>query len=83
MKRQIIRLAIAFAAMFVMAQIPPRVFKAWAVPLYVVGVVMLIGVIFFGVMGKGAQRWLDLGFMRFQPSEWVADCVRSRQPTTD
>ena len=69
MKRQVIRLGLAFAVMFVVAQIPPRVFKAWAVPLYVLGVIMLLGVIFFGVMGKGAQRWLDLGFMRFQPSE--------------
>jgi len=68
-KRQIIRLGLAFIVMLFMAQIPPRVLKAWAVPLYGIGIIMLVGVIFFGVTGKGAQRWLDLGFFRFQPSE--------------
>ncbi|PCJ49557.1 MAG: rod shape-determining protein RodA [Gammaproteobacteria bacterium] len=67
--RQVIRLALAIAVMFFIAQIPPRVLKAWAVPLYVIGISMLILVMFFGVTGKGAQRWLDLGLFRFQPSE--------------
>jgi len=60
---------LALVVMLVMAQIPPRVLKAWAVPLYVTGIILLIAVIFFGVSGKGAQRWLDLGVFRFQPSE--------------
>ncbi len=68
-KRQVVRLGLAFIVMFFMAQIPPRVLKSWAVPLYGIGIIMLIGVMFFGVSGKGAQRWLDLGFFRFQPSE--------------
>jgi len=70
-KRQVIRLALAFVVMLVMAQIPPRVLKAWAVPLYTIGIIMLVAVMFFGVSGKGAQRWLDLGFFRFQPSEII------------
>jgi len=68
-EKQLIRLALAFIIMIFMAQVPPRVLKAWAIPLYVMGISMLIAVMFFGVSGKGAQRWLDLGFFRFQPSE--------------
>ncbi len=68
-EKQIIRFVLALMVMFVMAQIPPRVLKSWAVLLYVTGIVLLIAVMFFGVSGKGAQRWLDLGLFRFQPSE--------------
>lgn len=68
-KRQVIRLALAFAVMIFVAQIPPRALKFWSAPLYLTGIVMLLLVMFFGVSGKGAQRWLDLGFFRFQPSE--------------
>lgn len=63
------RVVIALVVMLVVAQIPPQVFRKWAVPGFVVGVLMLVGVLMFGHIGKGAQRWLDLGFMRFQPSE--------------
>lgn len=63
------RVVIALVVMLVVAQIPPQVFKKWAVPGFVAGVLMLVGVLMFGHIGKGAQRWLDLGFMRFQPSE--------------
>ena len=68
-ERQIIRLSLAFIVMFFVAQIPPRVLQLWAVPLYGIGIIMLIAVIFFGATGKGAQRWIDLFFFRFQPSE--------------
>lgn len=68
-KRQGIRLAIAFGAMFFFAQMPPKLLRLWAPILYILGLGMLVAVIFVGDMGKGAQRWLDLGFMRFQPSE--------------
>ena len=43
-----------------------RKFSIW---LYLGGVALLVAVMFFGEVGKGAQRWLDLGFIRFQPSE--------------
>ena len=69
MKRQVIRFALAFLVMFFMAQIPPRVLKSWAVPLFVFGILLLVLVAFYGSSGKGAQRWLDLGIFRFQPSE--------------
>ncbi|MCW8875748.1 MAG: rod shape-determining protein RodA [Kangiellaceae bacterium] len=69
LNRQIIRLALAFAAMFFLAWIPPRVYQKWTPFLYAAGVLLLVAVILVGDKGKGAQRWLDLGFFRFQPSE--------------
>jgi rod shape determining protein RodA len=67
--RQGVRLGIALAVMFVVAQIPPMSYQKWAVPFFIVGLLLLISVLLFGHIGKGAQRWLDLGFMKFQPSE--------------
>jgi len=67
--RQCIRLGIAFGLMFVIAQIPPHHIERWAPWIFGAGVMMLIGVLAVGTIGKGAQRWLDLGFFRFQPSE--------------
>lgn len=67
--RQGIRLSIAFTVMLVLAFIPPHKYKAWTPWLYAVGLGLLIAVMIMGKIGKGAQRWLDLGFFRFQPSE--------------
>jgi len=67
--RQAVRLGIALIVMIVIAQIPPLSYRKWAVPVFVIGLLMLIAVLLFGHVGKGAQRWLDLGFMKFQPSE--------------
>jgi rod shape determining protein RodA len=54
--------------LFVVAQIPPQRLMAFAVPLYTVGVALLIAVAVFGVTKKGARRWLNLG-ITIQPSE--------------
>jgi rod shape determining protein RodA len=59
---------LAGAIMFVVAQVPPQQLMKFAVPLYVVGVSLLIAVAIFGVTKKGARRWLDLG-ITIQPSE--------------
>lgn len=67
--RQGIRLGVALGVMFFIAQIPPKVIRLWSPLLFALGLIMLLIVIFVGDVGKGAQRWLDLGFMRFQPSE--------------
>ncbi|MGY3909787.1 rod shape-determining protein RodA [Aeromonas piscicola] len=67
--RQLVRGGLAFALMIGMAQLPPSLYARWSVPLFVVVVLLLIAVDVFGHIGKGAQRWLDLGFMKFQPSE--------------
>lgn len=69
MLRQLFRLGIAFGVMLVIAQIPTDILKDYAPHLYIGGVVMLIMVPLIGVSGGGAQRWLDLGIVRFQPSE--------------
>jgi rod shape determining protein RodA len=68
-QRQGIRLGIAMIAMFVVAQIPIGAFRRSSIYFYVIGLIMLVAVLFIGTVGKGAQRWLDLGFMQFQPSE--------------
>ncbi len=67
--KQMIRLGIAFAVMFVIAQIHPSKMRAWAIWLYVVGLLLVIAVLIMGQIGKGAERWLDLGIISFQPSE--------------
>lgn len=71
MERQGIRLLLAFALMLAIAQLPPHWLKIITTTLFVAGVIMLILVALFGVSSKGAQRWLDLGLFRFQPSEMM------------
>lgn len=72
---QILRLALALLGMLVVAQIPPRVLWGWSAPLYLAGVLMLVAVLLVGDISKGAQRWLDLGVLRFQPSELLKVAV--------
>lgn len=68
--RQALRFIAGFAALFVLAQIPPRTFRFWTPILYAAGLLMLVLVLVLGVEAKGAQRWLSLpGIGRFQPSE--------------
>ena len=59
---------IAGFIMFVVAQIPPSKLMAWAVPVYTLGVILLLGVELFGITKKGSTRWLNLGVV-IQPSE--------------
>lgn len=69
--RQAIRLAVGFGVMFVVAQIAPVHYRFWTPWLYGIGLALLVLVLVVGLVGKGAQRWLDLGAFRFQPSELV------------
>jgi len=59
---------IAGTIMFVVAQIPPQRLMALALPLYILGLSLLIAVAVFGVTKKGARRWLNVGII-IQPSE--------------
>ena len=67
--RQITRTGAAFLLMILVAQIPPRLYAKASIYLYIVGLILLILVELFGDISKGAQRWLNLGFIRIQPSE--------------
>ncbi|RMF14427.1 MAG: rod shape-determining protein RodA, partial [Alphaproteobacteria bacterium] len=67
--RQAIRFAAAFFVMIAMATIDLRIWLKLAYPAYVLGLVLLVAVEAIGTIGKGGQRWLDLGIMRLQPSE--------------
>ena len=69
MERQFTRLGLSFAAMAVLAQLPPGFYRRLSPFAFAIGLLMLVAVLLFGDMGKGAQRWLDFGFIRFQPSE--------------
>ncbi len=67
--RQAVKLMIALVGMFIVAQLPPAEIARWSLWLYLFGIILLVLVIFYGDIGKGAQRWLDLKAFRFQPSE--------------
>jgi len=66
---QLLNVAVALVVMRIMAQVPPQRLMHMAVPVYLLGVLLLIAVALFGDVSKGARRWLNLGFMRAQPSE--------------
>ncbi|MEJ1298639.1 MAG: rod shape-determining protein RodA [Candidatus Sedimenticola sp. (ex Thyasira tokunagai)] len=73
-QRQMVRLGLAFFAMVALAQIHPTQLRRWSPGLYGISLILLIAVLVAGDKGKGAQRWLDIGF-RFQPSELVKVAV--------
>jgi len=70
-QRQLVRLAISFAVMFIVAQIPQHQLYIWAPWFFILGIILLILVLVAGDVGKGAQRWLNLYVIRFQPSEMM------------
>ncbi|MGH8308950.1 MAG: rod shape-determining protein RodA [Steroidobacteraceae bacterium] len=67
--RAAVRLGLGAAAMLVLAQVNPNFLRRMSPWVYAFGIVLLLIVDVIGYVGKGAQRWLDLGFVRFQPSE--------------
>ncbi len=67
--RQTGRVVLALLALIAFAQVPPRFLRMVTPWLYGVGVLLLLIVMGVGDIGKGAQRWLDLGVVRFQPAE--------------
>lgn len=62
-------LFVAFAVMWLAANVTPQWMMRAAVPLYIAGVLLLVGVALFGEVNKGARRWLHVGVTRIQPSE--------------
>jgi len=66
---QIKRFGLGLVVMLMVAMVPIWFWRNISVVAYVVSVLLLLAVEFFGVVGMGAQRWVDLGFIRLQPSE--------------
>ncbi|MCB1916595.1 MAG: rod shape-determining protein RodA [Rhodocyclaceae bacterium] len=69
MESQMINSAVAVVVMWIAARLPVPRILALALPVYLVGVLLLVAVALFGQTSKGAQRWLDIGVARIQPSE--------------
>jgi rod shape determining protein RodA len=67
--RQAARVGLGLGVLVATAQVPPRLWRAGAPWVYALGVLLLVAVAVTGDIAMGAQRWLDLGFVRFQPSE--------------
>ncbi len=67
--KQLFHFVLAIGAMLVIAQIPPYQLRRFSPYLMLFGIFLLILVLVFGSSSGGAQRWLNLGFIRFQPSE--------------
>ncbi len=63
------RFLLGMGVMLVVALIPIWFWRNMSILAYLVSVILLLAVEFFGTVGMGAQRWIDLGFMRLQPSE--------------
>jgi rod shape determining protein RodA len=68
---QMKRFALGFAVMLFVAMIPIWFWRNMSLLAYLVSLALLLAVALVGIEGKGAQRWIDLGFMRLQPSELV------------
>ena len=75
MLAQISNILVACGVLWLFANIPPQHLQRVAVPLYLLGMLLLVGVFLFGDISKGARRWLDLGVMRIQPSELMRIAV--------
>src|SRR5688572_18858668 len=75
LEAHLLRFALGLVAMIMLAQIPPRLIHTIAPWAYVIGLVLLLAVMFIGDVSMGAQRWLDLGVVRFQPSEFMTLAV--------
>ncbi len=67
--KQARNMGIALFIMFVIAQFPPLIYRKWAVPVFILGIILLISVLFFGQVVNGSRRWINLGVAMFQPSE--------------
>ncbi|QJC34179.1 rod shape-determining protein RodA [Enterobacteriaceae endosymbiont of Donacia cinerea] len=68
-KNKLIQIGIGFTIMLIAVQIPPNIYKKYSFLFYVFSIFLLIAVEFAGHTTKGAKRWLNLNFFKFQPSE--------------
>ena len=68
MQSQLRNIVVAVVVMWIAARIPPQTLEKFAVPIYTIGLTLLIAVFMFGIVKKGARRWLNIGVV-IQPSE--------------
>ena len=66
---QMLRFFLGMTGLFVVAMVPIWFWRNMSFPAYCLAILLLIAVEFVGTTGMGAQRWIDLGFIRLQPSE--------------
>jgi rod shape determining protein RodA len=71
LEAQLMRFGLGLIAMIMLAQVPPRLIRTATPWIYLLGLILLVIVMLTGDIAMGAQRWLDLGFIRFQPSEMM------------
>src|SRR3546814_3672315 len=71
----LIRFAVFFVAMIALSRIRPERWSAIAFPAYAILFAALVAVEVLGVVGGGSQRWLDLGLIRLQPSEFMKPAI--------
>jgi len=67
--RQMVNMSVALLLMWAVANVPPQHLARFALPMYVLGLLLLVGVALFGEVSHGARRWLHIGVTRIQPSE--------------
>lgn len=67
--RQSLRIVFGLTLMLLISRISPQTLIGWSPYVYGCGLILLLIVLGFGIIGKGAQRWIDLGVVRFQPAE--------------
>lgn len=72
---QLANISVALAVMWLVANVPLHYLSRIALPVYLLGLLLLLAVELFGDIVNGAQRWLDLGFTRIQPSELMKIAV--------
>lgn len=72
---QLVNMAVACVVMWTVANIPPQRIMRLALPIYVLGVILLVAVALFGEVQNGARRWLNLGVVHAQPSELLKIAV--------
>jgi rod shape determining protein RodA len=72
---QAMNLVFAVTVMWIAANVSPQHYMRWAVPLFAIGVVLLVGVALSGTVVNGSRRWLSLGITRIQPSEMMKIAV--------
>nr|BET44833.1 MAG: peptidoglycan glycosyltransferase MrdB [Candidatus Aschnera chinzeii] len=70
-QHKLLQIIIGFISMIIASQISPRIYENWAVLFYLLSLLLLCYANTFGVVINGAQRWLNFGFINFQPSEII------------